>query len=167
MEYVRVCTSAARAKGWSEGVRRGLGACTGLRHRRRGVVVPRATRGRAAERRGRVRECMRGCSRAITESTAGKGTRWHGWAAKQQWRRRRAGAMMAGCRVGGRRSERGPGACALERGVDGAISARQQRGGSRRSERAQQRRSSAGVRARVALRAQGGQGERGRERGRE
>ena len=58
-------------------------------------------------------------------------------------------------------SEDGPGACALERGVDGAILVRQQRGGSRRSERARQRRSSAGVRARVALRAQGGQGERG------
>ena len=43
------------------------------------------------------------------------------------------------------RSEDGPGVCAPERGVDGATSARQQRGGSRRNERALQRCSSAGV----------------------
>ena len=114
MECVRVCTSAARAKGWSEGVRGRLGACAReVGRRQRGLpwrVRTRLWRDGVAERRG---------------SSGAAAQRWRdddggvacGRAARQQRgvaERRTHGGVPCG-----RAAQRGR-ACTLEWGGDGA-----------------------------------------------
>ena len=139
MECVHVCTSAARAKGWSEGVRGRLGACAReVGRRRRGLpwrVRTRLWRDGVAERRG--------SSGAATQRGRGDdggvacGRQVHGrpiWAL-----RRRGGASPCACR----------GVRVNGLGVSGARGVRtRERGGSQR--RAARQQAASGGRQRLS-----------------